>query len=224
MTITIGGKPITAFDGTKPQQPRLGKHRLLTSEQIVKRHPAEPFPPISAFRNDSVESRLSIACDLKTWVGAKLDEMVPLADESEWLRLQLREPSLEGHSMRQDALDRLRGMNDSLAELGSDVAFLEAHADRIWQSLDPTDRTEMARHWVAKESEDRVILNAWTRIAQVGFKWPDNYMVKRRWFDCLAPPLIFDMEERGLKEGIRLGRIVDPFESEEEHGTTEEQL
>lgn len=216
MGILMGGKPITAGKGkSAPQQTRLGKHRLLTAEQVQKRHPAEPFPPIDSFRADTLEHRYSVASDLKGWVEQRLGEIVPLADESEWLRLQLRDPALEGHSMRQDAMERHSDMETQIAELASDVAYLEAHCDRIWQSLDESDRGPLATSWVADNTDERIICNAWTRIAPVGFRWPLNYSVRRIWFNCLAAPLIRDMEEHGLKEGIPLGEQVDPFEVEE---------
>ena len=189
---------------------------IAAASTIEKRHPSEPFPPIAVFRNDTVEHRLSVASDLKMWVEQRLDEMVPLVDESEWLRLQLRNPALEGHHLRSNALERRNGMETLIAELASDVAYLEAHSDRIWQSLDVADRDNMAKRWVCEPTDDRIICNAWTRIAPIGFTWPINYRVNRKWFACLAPPLIADMEERGLKQGIPLGEQIDPFEVEDD--------
>lgn len=216
MGITIGGKPVTpATAKTRPLFE--GRHRVLTGEQVAKRHPAEPFPPLGVFRNQSVASRLSQACDLKGWVEQRLGEMAELADEAEWLRHQVRDPALEGHRMRQDAITRLRDMNTLIAEYASDAAFLEAHCDRIWQSLDIADREPMATAWVTDPTSDRIILQTWKVLARVGYKWPSRYVIQAKWFDCLARPLVDDMETFGLRELEPLGEIpADPFEDEEQ--------
>lgn len=215
MTITIGGKPITTATPATPPT-RLGKHRQLTVQQIAQRHPADPFPSLDSFRSETVEHRIAVAADLRLWVEQRLDEMVPIAQDEAWLRLQLRDPALEGHRMRQDALERLQGMQDTIADLACDVARLEAHSDRIWRSLEISERGDMAARWVCEPAEDRLIMFAWTRVAQVGFAWPENYRVNRRWFHGLPEPLLFDMEVAGLVDGVTLGETVDPFEVEEE--------
>lgn len=214
---TIAGKPISSPPQPIQQPLRDGHHRVLTVEQIRKRHPADPLPSVSSFANEPVAFRISKGCELKTWVESKLDDMVPLADEETWLALQLREPELESHPMRKDAMKRLEEMRWQISELAMDAAFMEAHADRIWQSLGADDRDLMAQKWVADVSDERIVMNTWTRIAQVGFAWPQNYCVHREWFADLAPPLVLDMKERGLMDDIRLGPQVDPFRSEEEH-------
>lgn len=216
MGITIGGKPVTpATAKTRPLFE--GHHRVLTAEQVAKRHPAEPFPSLDVFRNQSVESRLSQACDLKGWIEQRLGEMATLADEATWLTRQLADPALEGHRMRQDAITRLRDMNTLIAEYASDAAFLEAHCDRIWQSLDIPDRASMSAAWAVTAGADRIILQTWNVLARVGYKWPDRYAIQRKWFGCLARPLIEDMEAFGLRELEPLGEIpADPFEDEEE--------
>lgn len=212
MTITIGGKPIAATPNKTAT--RYGKHRQLTTAQIAERHPAEPFPPLDVFRKEPVSGRISYAADLRLWIEQFLDEMVPISQEETWLRLKLRDPALEGHRMRQDALERLQGMVDSLSDLACSVARMEAHSDRIWTSLPVEDRADMAKRWICDVTDERLILFAWQRIAPVGFAWPENYMVNRKWFHGLPEPLLADMEQRGLTVGIPLGRSVDPFETE----------
>ena len=202
MGILIGGKPAVAKKATT----HIGKHRQLTMDQIKKRHPADPFPAIATFRADSVEHRISVGAELKMWAEQRIEEMTPIADEWDWLRLQLREPALQDHPDRPAAMKRLQGMADQLAELASDVAYLEAHADRIWQSMDPADRDDLAARWVAETTDDRLILHSWLYIAKVGFKWPDYFRVDMGWFDCLADPLKQDIKDRWPKHGICLGK------------------
>lgn len=212
MTITIGGKPITGTPDKNAS--RVGKHRQLTTAQIAQRHPAEPFPPLDVFRSQPVSERISYAADLRLWIEQFLDEMVPVAQEEAWLRLQLRDPALQGHRMRQDALERLQGMVDTLSDLACSVAMLEAHSDRIWQSLPIEHRADMAKRWICEVTDERLVLYVWTRIAPVGFAWPENYTVNRKWFHGLPEPVLADMEQRGLTAGLPLGRLVDPFETE----------
>lgn len=212
MTILLDGKPINA----KPAVQRVGKHRQLTMEQIKKRHPADPFPPVDEFRKDSVEHRLSVASDLKLWVEQRMGELATAVDEHNWLIRQVEDSRFVDHPDRPEAIERCMRLADEIEELASDIAFLEAHADRIWQSLDPEHRESMAMAWVADVNDERIILNSWTRIAQVGFRWPVNYGVSRKWFACLARPLIDDMNERGLKAGIPLGEQRDPWEDKDD--------
>lgn len=202
MTITIGGKPVNA----KPVVQRVGKHRQLSMDQIKKRHPADPFPPISEFEAEAVDHRISVGCELKMWAEQELEELVPVADEENWLRLKLRDPDLQDSPHRPGALKKLRGLQDQVAEIASDIAYLEAHADRIWQSLESEDRDPLALRWVASVADDRIVLNAWTRIAQVGFTWPDYYRVNLQWFEHLGPVLIQDMKDRWPEGGIVLGK------------------
>lgn len=212
MTITLGGKPINA----KPVVQRVGKHRQLTVQQIEKRHPAEPFPPIDVFREETVEHRLSVASELKGWVEQRLGELSATIDEQRWLRRKLEDPALTDHPERPSAVKHCRDLEAQIDEYASDIAYLEAHADRIWQSLDPADREPLAMAWVADVTDDRIIMNAWTRLAPVGFTWPVNTRVSGAWFTCLSGPLIEDMYERGLRDGIPLGVHADPFEEEED--------
>lgn len=212
MTILLDGKPINA----KPAVQRVGKHRQLTMEQIKKRHPADPFPPVDEFRKDSVEHRLSVASDLKLWVEQRLSDLSATIDEQRWLRRQLEDPAHTDHPDRPNAVRQCADLEILIDEYASDIAYLEAHADRIWQSLDVTDRESMARAWVADVTDGRIIMNAWTRLAPVGFKWPANTQVKSTWFACLARPLIEDMYECGLREGVTLGATADPFEENED--------
>lgn len=206
MTITIGGKPVQPRKAKTIRQATLGKHRLLDGEQIRQRHPGDPFPPISVFRNDPVEERISVGCELQMWVEQKLHEMVVLADEENWLRLKLRDPDLADNPHRPDAENRLTDLQYQLAQTAGEIAFMEAHADRIWQSLDIADRELMAAKWCADVNDDRLILNSWKVIAQVGFKWPDYYQVERSWFSHLGDVLEQDMNDRGLTKGIPLGK------------------
>lgn len=202
MAILIGGKRVDK----KPAVERVGKHRQLDMQQIQKRHPADPFPPVSEFQEESVDHRVSVACDLKMWAEQKLEEMVPLADDENWLRLQLREPALADHPDRPHGLKRLKELQDQVGEVASDIAYLEAHADRIWQSLAQSDRGELAKRWIADVTDDRLILNAWRFIAPVGFKWPDYYRVSLKWFEHLSPVLVQDMKDVWPEEGIALGK------------------
>ena len=202
MAILVGGKPVTS----KKAVQRVGKHRQLTMEQIKHRHPADPFPSIDEFQKDSVDHRISVSEDLRMWAEQRLTELEPIASDENWLRLQLREPDLQDHPDRPAAKKRLESMQLELAELAGDVAYLEAHADRIWQSLPIEDREDLAKRWIADVEDERLILNSWTRIAQVGFRWPDYYRVDMRWFHHLSPVLIQDMKDAWPEEGVLLGK------------------
>lgn len=212
MGILVKGKPVQA----KPAVQRVGKHRQLTVEQIQKRHPAEPFPPIDTFRSETVEHRLSVASDLKGWVEQRLGELATTIDEQRWLRRQLEDAAYIDHPDRPHAVKRCKQLEDDIDEYASDIAYLEAHVDRIWQSLDVADREPLAQAWVCDATDERIVMNAWTRLAQVGFTWPANTRVSGAWFSCLARPLIEDMYKRGLRDGIPLGVHADPFEEEED--------
>lgn len=212
MPIVLNGKPIKA----RANPHRDGKHKLLDAHGIEKRQALDPFPPIDVFRNDTVEHRISVGCELKGWVEQKMGELATTVDEADWLRRQLEDGAHADHPDRPEAVVRCKKLEDDIVDLATDIAFLEAHADRIWQSLDPADREPLAAAWVADVNDDRIILNAWTRIAQVGFRWPKNYGVYRTWFASLSRPLIDDMNERGLKDGIPLGEQKDPFEDKEQ--------
>ena len=202
MGITIGGKPVNA----KPVVQRRGKHRQLTMEQIKRRHPADPFPPIKDFEGETVEHRISVGCELKMWAEQKIEELVPVADDENWLRLQLRNPAFLTHPDRPHAVKRWQGYFDQVAEIAGDVAYLEAHADRIWQSLPAGEREPLATRWIADVNDERIILNAWKHIAPVGFRWPDYYRVSLKWFTHLSPVLIQDMRDRWPEDGLPLGR------------------
>lgn len=201
MAILVGGKPVAS----KKAVQRVGKHRNLTLEQIKKRHPADPFPPISEFASESVEHRISVGCELKMWAEQKIEELVPLADDENWLRLQLRDPEFADHPDRPHGLKRLKTVQDEVGEVASGVAYLEAHADRIWQSLPVDDREELAKRWIADVKDDRLILTVWKHIAPVGFKWPDYYRVSLKWFEYLSPVLVQDMRDAWPEEGLLLG-------------------
>lgn len=211
MAILVNGKPV----GSRPVAQRVGKHRQLSMEQIKKRHPAEPFPSIDTFRNETVEHRISVGCDLKGWVETRMGELATAVDEYHWLRRQLEDPEHAEHPARPKAVKRCEALEAEIEELASDIAYLEAHADRIWQSLEPDQRDPLATAWVADVTDERIILNAWTRIAQVGFRWPPNFGVYRTWFRDLSRPLIDDMNQHGLKDGIPLGEQIDPFEEKD---------
>lgn len=215
MTLTLGGKPIAP----KQMPLRDGKHKLVTQEQIFRRQSTDPFPPIETFAAETVAHRHSVACDLFGWVEQILSDMAPLADDENWLRLQLREPAFLEHPDRPDALQRLHTMHDQLAQYASDIAYLEAHVDRIWQSLDEADRKPLAGNWVASVTDERLILNAWKHVAPVGYRWPDYYHVQYAWFDQMSPALLHDIKAAWPQAGLPLGRIHE-WETEDEASNT----
>ena len=183
MPITFGGQ--TATEAVAAQQQKQFEEQ---------RQSGQIKDPIAVPRNRDPYHLQSLLSDYTLWVEQMLSEMSALALKRHRLVQQLKDPARQEMKGIDTARARRKQWDTELLHFASDIATLEANADRIWQAMSRDDRALYQLDWQTPPEQKRLIGKAWTVKAQA-FPWPVGYSVGIDSFRFLLPYLRQELKD-----------------------------